>query len=67
VGTDGKKNIDWIDTDNWLTAKISIRSMVVKKILSQCIDTVGKKSIFKPMIDTISQTSKIFNQWIDTI
>jgi hypothetical protein len=38
-----------------------------KKILSRWIDTIGQKLIVLPMIDTIGQTSKIFNRWIKTI
>jgi hypothetical protein len=50
-----KKNIDWIDTDDRLTAKTSIRSMVVrrKNILNRWIDTIGQKSIFLLMTNTI--------------
>jgi hypothetical protein len=64
-----KKNIDCIDTDNRLTAKTLIRSMVVrrKNILSRWIDTIGQKSIFLPMTNTIGQFNKIFNRRIDTI
>jgi hypothetical protein len=31
------KNINWIDTDNWLTVKISTRLMVIRRkiLLSQ--------------------------------
>jgi hypothetical protein len=69
VGTDGKKIVNWIDTSNQLTAKKSTRSIVVVriKILSQWIDTIGQKENFLPMIDTIGQTSNIFNYWIHTI
>jgi hypothetical protein len=58
LGTDGEKNIDWIDTDNRLTVKISIRSMVFgrKKNLEPMVRFYRKnKKIFEPMIDTIGQ------------
>ncbi len=70
MGTDDQKNIDWIKTDNRLTAKTSVRSMVIriKKVIRQWIDTICQKSIFKKlMINTIGQTSKIYNRYIDTI
>jgi hypothetical protein len=61
VGTDGQKNIDWIDTDNRLTAKN--KSMVGrrKKNLKPMDPYYWSKiKCFSPMIDTIGQTSKIF-------
>jgi hypothetical protein len=40
--------------------------VIRKKILSRLIDKIGQNQIFSPMIDTIGQTSKSFNRWIDT-
>jgi hypothetical protein len=38
-----------------------------KKFLSRWFDSIKKIFFFKPMIDTVGQKWKIFNQWIDTI
>jgi hypothetical protein len=61
VGTDGKKNIDWIDTDNQLTVKNinKIDGLTKKKILDQWFNFIREKFILGPMIDTIGQ-KKIF-------
>jgi hypothetical protein len=56
VGTNGLKNIDWFDTDNrWTLKNIDyIKWPLVEKNL-------------KPMIDTIGQKLKLFNQRFDAI
>ncbi len=61
MGTDGKKNIDWIDTDNQLTVKNinKIDGLTKKKILDQWFNFIREKFILGPMIDTIGQ-KKIF-------
>ncbi len=69
MGSDGPKNIDWIDTDNRLTKKTLIRSMVVKRKENlKPMDRYNRSKIkfCSPMIDPIGKTSKIFNGWIDT-
>ncbi len=55
VGTDGEKNIDWIDTDNRLT----------KKNIDQ-VDGLQKKQNLKPM-DRFYRENKFFGPMIDTI
>jgi hypothetical protein len=58
------------DEHSWapMVKKTSIRSMVVirKKNPKSTVDTIGQNQIFSPMINTIGQSSKIFNRWIDT-
>jgi hypothetical protein len=70
LGTDGEKNIDWIDTDNRLTVKkhrLDRWSLEEKKILGRWFNSIEKIIFFEPMTDTIGQKKKIFNRWIDTI
>jgi hypothetical protein len=57
------KNIDWINTDNRLMAKKLITSMVVRRKKSSADGSIQpfKNKNFSPMIDTLSQTSEIFN------
>jgi hypothetical protein len=50
------KNIDYINS-----------RLKKKKSSARVLAILVKIRFFKPMIDTISQTSKILNRWIDTI
>jgi hypothetical protein len=68
LGTDGKKNIVWIDTDNRYKKDPLDRWSSEEKKNLKPMDRYNRSKIkfFSPMIDTIGLTSKIFNHWIDT-